>query len=68
MQGCRKSDTFSPQAWRGDDGARRVKSPPARPLAAKVWDWPPGLLHVAAVSLSLARGGLIGAASWLRSL
>ena len=22
VQGCRKSDPFSPQAWRGDDGAR----------------------------------------------
>lgn len=23
-QGCGNSDTFSPQAWRGDEGARRV--------------------------------------------
>lgn len=57
MQGCRKNDTFSPQAWRGDDGARRVQSSPARPLAAEVWDRPPGRLHVAAVGLSLARVG-----------
>jgi len=27
LQGMRKNDTFSPQAWRGDDGARQVKAP-----------------------------------------
>ncbi|MGF7111313.1 hypothetical protein QF017_000782 [Pseudomonas laurylsulfatiphila] len=33
---CRKNDTFSPQAWRGDDGARQVKtSLPSRPCTKK---------------------------------
>jgi hypothetical protein len=26
LQVRRKNDTFSPQAWRGDDGARQVKT------------------------------------------
>lgn len=34
-QGCRKNDTFSPGAWRGDERARRVPDgvPPPLPLA-----------------------------------
>lgn len=40
MQGCRKSDTFSPQVWRGDNGARWVQTHPARPLAGLQWDRP----------------------------
>lgn len=36
MKGCRKSGTFSPQAWRGDNGARRVQTRAARPLVG--WD------------------------------
>lgn len=36
LQGCRKTDTFSPQVWRGDNGARRVQTRAARPLVG--WD------------------------------
>jgi len=28
LQGCRNYDRFSPQAWRGDDGARQVQPTP----------------------------------------
>ncbi|CAI8768409.1 hypothetical protein EMIT0P43_170002 [Pseudomonas jessenii] len=35
MQVCRKNDTFRPQAWLGDDGARLVKNPSSAPKYAK---------------------------------
>lgn len=38
LQGCRKTDTFSPQVWRGDNGARWVQTHSARPLAGGQWD------------------------------